>query len=425
MCVRSVSGEAGGGAAISTASSRALRFPPVTRTVLRLTFSFDKFLFASSVCVCVVWSRSVLYGRLISPAAMQQRVDANAHGVLEDKSDSVANLLLRRHPQAKDTGAPEDEICKQRNDFMKDFSMECSMDYAESLRGKLEWQVVIGGSAVSMAVLAFIVKLLPFGTEAPGLGPLEQQALTIAVTFQCASLLQDLVARGEYIPGGGVRFAVLGVKTLALITNLSICVWGDQFIIVDQITGRPQCMLRWVEWTVLAHTMTYLVERVGGTSSHEANITGASQGLSTLCGLLLPFCSSLYSWVPLLVLSFILYFYIFHRFHVKSQYLQKMRATLPESSFQVTQADLSFRMMRLCVVTWTVRTPCCIHRIHCTKCTHCTHALVERLPLPIRLTSTRSPASGASGGLDRRRGLASLHSMGAQHKLGLHCRRMR
>ena len=211
---------------------------------------------------------------------------------------------------------------------------------------------------MSMAVLVFIVKLgIPFGIEGPGLGQLEQQALTIAVTFQCASLLQDLVARGEFLSGGGIRFAVLGVKTLALITNLSICVWGNEFIVVDQITGRPHCMLRWVEWTVLAHTMTYLVERVGGTSPHEAKISGASQGLSTLCGLLLPFCSSLYVWVPLLVLSFILYFYIFHRFHVKSQYLQKMRATLPESSFQVTQADLGFRMMRLCVVTWTVRTP--------------------------------------------------------------------
>ena len=197
---------------------------------------------------------------------------------------------------------------------------------------------------------------MPFGEDvAAGLGDTERQAVLVALTMQVTSLLQDMLTK-EVLGSSdsGLRGSVLGIKTLAALTNLAIYAFPAQRLLLDHITGRPQCMLRWVEWSVLAYTMTFLVEVADGTAHREAVRSAGSQGLSTLCGLLLPFCPSLLSWLSTLMISFTLFFFIFRRLYVKTTRLRHLRNSLPAGSYELRRAELGVRLLQQCVVTWTV-----------------------------------------------------------------------
>ena len=113
-------------------------------------------------------------------------------------------------------------------------------------------------------------------------------------------------------------------------------------------------MLRWAEWCVLAFTMTFLVESIDSRDLRSPLMSAASQSVSTFCGLLLPLCPSLSLWLPTCALSFILYFYIWERLRVRTASVRRLRETLAPRSYELLSATLALRLLRQCVVTWTV-----------------------------------------------------------------------
>ena len=103
--------------------------------------------------------------------------------------------------------------------------------------------------------------------------------------------------------------------------------------------------------------MTFIVEAIDSTEARTPMLVGASQGLSTLCGLFLPLASALpVAWGALLVISFVFYFVIFSRLSVKRRRLQLMRDSLPPSCYALVRAELGMRLLWQCVFTWSALT---------------------------------------------------------------------
>lgn len=267
------------------------------------------------------------------------------------RNESLQNLLLRRHPEPAALGS----AMTSRKLTAHDLSL---FNFGEEEDDSpFDWRWLIGGSATLMALLNVAVHMMPFGEDVTaGLGDIERQAVLLALTMQVTSLLQDTLTKQVLgSSDSGLRGCVLGIKVLAALTNLAIYAFPAQRLLLDHITGRPQCMLRWVEWTVLAYTMTFLVEVSDGTPQKEAVRSAASQGLSTACAILLPLCPSLLSWLPTLVASFVLYSFIYRRLYVKTARLRHLRASLPAASYELRRVELGVRLLKLCVLTWTVR----------------------------------------------------------------------
>ena len=108
------------------------------------------------------------------------------------------------------------------------------------------------------------------------------------------------------------------------------------------------------EWCVLAFTITFIVEAIDTTDARTPVLVGASQSLSTFCGLILPFASALpAAWGMLLVVSVLLYLVIFARLSAKHHKLQLMRASLPPTCYALVRAELGMRLLWWCVFTWS------------------------------------------------------------------------
>ena len=95
-----------------------------------------------------------------------------------------------------------------------------------------------------------------------GLGVYERQACTTALMMQVGSILVDVFARQQLSAKQfWVVRAIFFVKLIAACTNAAILLMPSSFIL-DSVTGRPNCMLRWVEWIVLAFMMTFVVDSI-------------------------------------------------------------------------------------------------------------------------------------------------------------------
>ena len=72
-------------------------------------------------------------------------------------------------------------------------------------------------------------------------------------------------------------------------------------------------------------------------------LSAASQSLSTFCGLFLPLCPSLYSWLPTCALSILLYLYIWRRLWMRATAVKKLRETLSPRCYELRSAALALR----------------------------------------------------------------------------------
>lgn len=183
------------------------------------------------------------------------------------------------------------------------------------------------------------------------LSGIERQVTLVAATIHTASLLLDFFSKQQLGGAPGLRHSINCVKGIAAMTNFLLLAMDTPFV-VDPMTGRPNCMLRWAEWTVLSFTMTFIVEAVNATSVRLPLLSAGSQSLSTFLGMLLPLCP-LALWKSALALSFALYFVIFWRLAAIEAALRDARRTLPPHSVERRRAELSAALMRQCVATWT------------------------------------------------------------------------
>ena len=212
--------------------------------------------------------------------------------------------------------------------------------------------LVSGTIACYVALTAALVLSLPEHTHQ--LGYLESQACFIAATMQLGALLLELFTKEEIRTHHTWTARSVGVvKFCSWATNLMLYAFPTPFV-TDSMTGRPNAMLRWCEWTVLSFTMTFLIESSDSTSVRMPILVAASQSLSTFCGLLLPLCSSALTWSVVCFASFALYGVLFWRFWQREQTLQQLRLTLPPKSYGLRKAEVGADLFRKCVITWSI-----------------------------------------------------------------------
>ena len=183
-------------------------------------------------------------------------------------------------------------------------------------------------------------------------------AVVLTLSLQVASLCHDALARSRISASElDTHLCIVAVKALAALTNAMLCFLPETPFILDRVTGRNNSMLRWAEWVVLAFTISFIVEAVDSTKARTPVLVGASQSLSTLCGLFLPLASAVpAAWAMLLVVSFAFYFVIFVRLPAKRRKLQLMRSSLHSGSYALVRAELGMRLLWLCVSIWSALT---------------------------------------------------------------------
>jgi len=129
-------------------------------------------------------------------------------------------------------------------------------------------------------------------------------------------------------------------------------------VLMDTITNRRVHLLRWVEWIPLSFLMTFLTEAID-MPNHEQAIEVAwghawALAFSTMAGIIFPFCTTLWQWMVVFVVSCSLFCSLYVRLY---QRMMRFRRTPVGSSVDEQElydrARLSFRLLQACSIMWT------------------------------------------------------------------------
>ena len=201
----------------------------------------------------------------------------------------------------------------------------------------------------------------------------ERTAPTIAFAVLLVGTLSwilPLLYRGNGLSGSsrggeglsGILVGGLTVQCIALLTELFMATIPTP-VMYDPVTGTKVHLLRWCEWTPLAFLMTYLTEatdvpkggREGWKSLRVPLLHGACQGLSTLCGLIFPFCHGVIDWTLWMILSCLLFVVIYFRLAYKRRAFQGMdKGTTVDDIETYARGRLSLGLLWTCTVMWSV-----------------------------------------------------------------------
>lgn len=256
--------------------------------------------------------------------------------------------------------------------------MTCTSFYLGKITGHLETLTGIERKAPMIA--AMLLGMSVFGTALP------------------------LIVRGKMKNISGVLLCAIVVHCVAFTTDVLMANFPTP-VFLCPVSGTKIYLLRWCEWTPLAFIMTFLTdacrtENLDGKMREDrstsrltsilgwgvgkknespiefANDNGAevedededeknrftqayilawTQGLSTACGWLFPFCPGWKSWTILMAISWILYLVMFHRLHSRSVVFAKMKegTTIAEKEMY-HWARLSLGLLKTCTLMWTI-----------------------------------------------------------------------
>eukprot|EP00526_Cylindrotheca_closterium_P001973 CAMPEP_0113629296 /NCGR_PEP_ID=MMETSP0017_2-20120614/15204_1 /TAXON_ID=2856 /ORGANISM="Cylindrotheca closterium" /LENGTH=1088 /DNA_ID=CAMNT_0000539681 /DNA_START=116 /DNA_END=3382 /DNA_ORIENTATION=- /assembly_acc=CAM_ASM_000147 len=153
----------------------------------------------------------------------------------------------------------------------------------------------------------------------------------------------------------GVLWASLVVQTVAMTTNALMACGIPIPVMKDPILGTRVFLLRWCEWTPLSFCMTFVVAGVDpATGIKFGYMIGASQCLSTLCGLVLPFCKTFQSWLMIMVLCCTLWSAIFVALFRQKKNFSKMEKGCSAHSIELwDRAHLAYNLMLTCSIAWS------------------------------------------------------------------------
>ena len=157
----------------------------------------------------------------------------------------------------------------------------------------------------------------------------------------------------------GILVGGLTVQFIALVTELLMATIPTP-VMYDPVTGTKVHLLRWCKWTPLAFLMTYLTDvpkggREGWRSLRVPLLHGACQGLSTLCGLVFPFCHGVVDWTVWMIVSCLLFGVIYVRLAYKRRAFRGMdKGTTVDDIETYARGRLSLGLLWTCTVMWSV-----------------------------------------------------------------------
>ncbi|CAJ1926640.1 unnamed protein product [Cylindrotheca closterium] len=153
----------------------------------------------------------------------------------------------------------------------------------------------------------------------------------------------------------GVLWGSFAVQTVAMCTNALMASGYPTPVMVDPVLGTRVFLARWCEWTCLSFALTFIVCGVDPNSGVKTGyVIGASQSLSTFCGLIFPFCKSLETWLVWMTISCILFTVIFIGLFQQKRTFGSMEKGATAYAIEVwDRASLAYNLMMTCCAAWS------------------------------------------------------------------------
>ena len=165
-----------------------------------------------------------------------------------------------------------------------------------------------------------------------------------------------LYYRSTHKPSG-ILFAGMTVLLVSATTN-ALLAWGPTMVVFDKVTQSRVYLFRWCEWVPMALLMTLLAESTDLPKKPMpfagATVFAVSQSLSTLCGLIFPFCINFYTWSIVMILSFVCFLPIFPRVMVRREtFLKTPRGRTVLEREHYDRRRISYHLVLTCSVVWS------------------------------------------------------------------------
>lgn len=213
-----------------------------------------------------------------------------------------------------------------------------------------------------IVLLALIYWLIP-SSRFEQLEGVERNANVIAAMALFVTNLSRLVPLMiEDSPTDLLRTGIMSASlTCQVITmaSVSLMAFYPTPVVIDHMTGIRVHLARWAGWTALAFLMTFMTEAINmphSTRGSEHVWKHAwALGLSTACGLILPFCQTIYSFGTVLAVSMCFYSSIFIRLYQRRKgFLKAEYGVSVEDREAYDRVRLSLRLLETCAVLWTL-----------------------------------------------------------------------
>lgn len=156
----------------------------------------------------------------------------------------------------------------------------------------------------------------------------------------------------------GVVIAGFCVIIIAIVTNLLLA-FAPTPVLRDPVTGVRCFVMRWCEWIPLSGMMTYMSEGVdhsdkkNGISGEVSN--SLLQLISTLCGLIFPFCQDIETWSFVCTISMVTYLNMFYRLNKKLVLLRnEPRGVTVVEKENYNRRYFAANLLQVCTIIWTV-----------------------------------------------------------------------
>ncbi|KAL3809402.1 hypothetical protein ACHAXA_004583 [Cyclostephanos tholiformis] len=165
----------------------------------------------------------------------------------------------------------------------------------------------------------------------------------------------------------GILYGGLVTQFIAVMTVV-IMVAFPVPVMIDPILGSKVNLIRWCEWTPLAGYMTLMTECIDAPEYSGGKLTQAWRkkfevsglmSLSTICGLVFPFCTNLYVWVVVMTFSFVTYSAIIVRYFEKRKLFRLWVWSGGGSVDEIElyeRARMSLTLHGVCCSIWTLIT---------------------------------------------------------------------
>jgi hypothetical protein len=215
---------------------------------------------------------------------------------------------------------------------------------------RLGTALIVGG-VCSMAAVDWALFALSPEDQFTVLGPTESTVVLIALTLQIMSMLQQATLTfGTTVWTSRIVFTV---KAMAAVTNYLLLTRPSPFV-VDSLTGRSSCMLRFSEWTVMSFLVVFVVDQSDANELRGPLMMALGQAASTGISACLGYVSARWLWVTLLTVSCSLFFTLVGRLYARRQRLHQLESVLPSDSYRVLRAKLAMRLNWQCAFFWSL-----------------------------------------------------------------------
>jgi hypothetical protein len=220
---------------------------------------------------------------------------------------------------------------------------------------RLGMALILGGAGTMAAFNWALLTLLP-PEHFKVLGQTESMVVLGSFILQLMSLLQQATRPSHGATLWASRI-VLVVKSMAAMTNYMLYMWPTPFV-VDSMTGRPNCMLRFAEWTSISFMMAFVVDGSDATGLRGPLMLALCQSMSTGLGACLAFISAPWMWVTLLATSCVLFCTLYVRLYERHGRLRRLERVLPPDAYPVLRAKLGLRLNGQCAFFWSLLVGC-------------------------------------------------------------------